>query len=79
MQAIDRIVRGMGQLDGYGSHPGLPVFFAMSGIGFLVGWPAGIMNAALWGLLLCAGAYGRASSLDRSQASEAPTWSARAT
>lgn len=65
-QMLRRVVRGMGYLPGFGSHPGTPVIFGIAMLGFFAGgWIGSAVMLGVFGPFYVLGAYERAVEYER--------------
>jgi hypothetical protein len=65
---VRRIIAGLGYLEGYGHHPGVPSYLLIVAIGFVFyGRAPGIVLAVTMGMILCFGAYERAVDYERTE------------
>jgi hypothetical protein len=58
---FNRIIAGLGHIEGYGHHPGWPSFIGLVAIGCAASWWVGVADVMVFGSLLCIGAYERAA------------------
>jgi hypothetical protein len=63
---VHHIIRGFGNLPGYGHHPGARVFLLLVALGTLgAGWLGGAAIVSVFGPMLCYGAYARSREFDQ--------------
>lgn len=67
---ISKMIKGMGYLEGYGTHPGWPIVIAMSLLGFMMGIIPGLIHALMWFAMFAFGSYDRYRSWERYSANE---------
>lgn len=60
MSVVKHIIRGFGNLPGYGEHPGVPMWILLTAVGFLcAGIAGGVIMGLFFGVLLCIGSWSR--------------------